>query len=223
MLRRSVGRAKRKGGDRPPGRPHRRHRLLAGAVLFLAAAGWLLIWLDGNVRPVMMANARYECERYANAAFRTALAQQDEEAFQDLYTLSSGADGEIQAVLLDSGRISRLEASLAQQIQAELTAQTAGHTLTLPLAVLLGGQLWAGPRLTLRLLPDAFVAVDIYDTLESAGINQTRLCLWARYTAQMSMIVAGYGATTNVEQEVLLAEVLLAGDVPQGYLNDYDA
>lgn len=219
MLRQSVGRAGRRDRGDLPGSPRRRHRLLAGMLLFLAAAGWLAVWLDRNIRPVMLSNAQYECERYANAAFRAALEQQEGERYDGLYELVCSEDGAIQAVTLNSGRINQLEAELAQAIQAELNGYSGAELrMSLPLGVLLGGQLWMGPRLMFRLDPDAVVAVDIYDTLESAGINQTRLCLRARFTAQMSAILAGYGVSTDVEQDVLLVEILLAGDVPQGYL-----
>lgn len=140
--------------------------------------------------------------------------------YEQLYELSRGADGEIRAVLLNTRRITQLEASLAGQIQTELARYTSEQTMSLPLAVLLGGQVWAGPELTLRFVPDSFVSVEVYDTLEAAGINQTCLCLKARFTAQMSAVMAGYGMNLDVQQEVLLGEVLLAGDVPRGYLEN---
>lgn len=197
----------------------RRRRWLAWLLVLFALLQGLLVWLEQSVRPVILSNALYECERYANEAFQAALARQEAEdpaLYDSLYKLVQGSDGTICAVLLDSGRVNHLEADLMGRLHAELAAP-ANQTLSLPLSVLLGGQLWVGPRVELQFSPDAFVSVDIFDTLEAAGINQTRLCIKARFTVQMSAILAGYGLNADVGQEVLLAELLLAGDVPQGY------
>lgn len=224
MLRRNIHPAGRRSGRREDGAAAgRRLRAWAITVICLLLTAHTLVWLDGSIRPVMLSNAQYECERIANAAFQTALARQEPETYTQLYELSRGADGQVHAVLLDGGRIAQLEAALAEQIRAELERRAVEQTMSLPLSVLLGGNILAGPRLAFELSPDAFVSVDVYETWEDAGINQTRLCLRARFTAQMSAVLAGYGVNADAQQEALLAEFVLAGDVPQVYLeNDMD-
>lgn len=224
MLRRKGWGARHTARPRSRKKPGKRldRKLLWGARLLLALVvlNYLLAWLDWNVRPVMLANARYECERYANEVLQTALLQRqgiDPALYEGLYELNRDENGNIDAVILNSGRINQLEAALTGQLQAGLASVAAERTLPIPLGILLGSQMWVGPRLKIRLFPDGFAVVRIYDSLEAAGLNQTKLCLKARFTVRMCATLAGYGSSIDVEQEILLTEILLTGEVPQGY------
>jgi sporulation protein YunB len=220
-------RHRKTGAGQSTGRPTRKanqgRRLLWFARLLLLAMllNWLASWFDWRIRPVMQAGIRYECTYYANAAFQDALQLQqaeDPNLYDDLYTLEKSETGEIRAVAMNSRAVHTLEAALTQRMREALASSTAEHVLYIPLGVLLGSELWIGPNVPLRLAPEEFLTVTIEDTLESAGINQTKLCVKARFTAQLCATLAGYGQSCEVEQEVLLAEILLAGQVPQGYL-----
>jgi sporulation protein YunB len=212
------------GTGRPaPKRANQGRRLLwlARLLLLAMAINWLASWFDRRIRPVMQAGIRYECAYYANAAFQDALQLQqaeDPDLYDNLYTLEKSEAGEIRAVAMNSRAVHTLEAALTQRMREALAASTGAHILYIPLGVLLGSELWIGPNVPLRLAPEEFLTVTIEDELESAGINQTKLCIKARFTAQLCATLAGYGQSCEVEQEVLLAQVLLAGQVPQGYL-----
>jgi sporulation protein YunB len=213
----------RRAGRPAPKRatPGRRLLWLARLLLLAMAVNWLASWFDRRIRPVMQAGIRYECAYYANAAFQDALQLQqaeDPNLYDDLYTLEKSEAGEIRAVVMNARAVHALEAALTQRMRQALAASTAAHDLYIPLGVLLGSELWVGPNIPLRLAPEEFLTVTIEDELESAGINQTKLCIKARFTAQLCATLAGYGQSCEVEQEVLLAQVLLAGQVPQGYL-----
>jgi sporulation protein YunB len=206
---------------KPKANPGRRLLWLARLLLLAMMLNWLAAWFDRRIRPVMQAGIRYECAYYANAAFQDALQLQqaeDPDLYEELYTLEKSETGEIRAVAMNSRAVHALEAALTQRMREALAASTAAHVLYIPLGVLLGSELWIGPNIPLRLAPEEFLTVTIEDELEAAGINQTKLCVKARFTAQLCATLAGYGQSCEVEQEVLLAEILLAGQVPQGYL-----
>jgi sporulation protein YunB len=192
-------------------------RLLLGVMLLV----WVISWLDLHVRPVLQAGVRYECERSANEMFQNALQQQEtsEQMYETLYNVSRGADGSIYAVELNAYAVNRLEAALTAQMQQELKTISVSRTLKIPLGVLLNGEMWLGPPIEMHLAPDGYFSVEIYDTLDTAGINQTKLCIGARFTAHLCATLAGFAAAEEIEQEFLLAEIVLNGDVPQGYWN----
>jgi sporulation protein YunB len=198
----------------------RRLLWLARAILLAMVVNLLAAWFDGRIRPVIQAGIRYECAYYVNDAFQAALQSQlakDPELYDSLYALEKNGAGEIQAVTMNSRAVHTLESALTLRMREALAAATAEHMLHIPLGALLGTELWVGPGIPLRLAPEGYLTVTIEDSLESAGINQSKLCIKACFAAQLCATLAGYGQSCEVEQEVLITEILLAGAVPQGY------
>lgn len=204
----------------PPRRRFRRSRL-AQLLLLLALAGYLLFRLEQHIRPVLLSVVEYESRRYARTAFNEAVARsisQDPDAYNDLYAVSYGSDGSVGSVQANTYRVNQLAAALARQVETEMNARE-DSVLSIPIGTLLGFQALAGrgPRLEMRVLPESYVSAQVYDTLESAGINQTKLCVYVHFTMDMSVILSGYTASVTAENDVLLSQILLVGRVPESY------
>ena len=213
------------GRGRGPGRRARRRtaaqkwliRVLA--VLLLANAA--LFAAERRIRPVMLSVLEYESKRYAYSAFDDALAEHiaaDPDAYQNLYEIEKADDGSIAAVAQNTYAVNRLETALCAGVKANMAVLEAG-TLTIPAGTLTGVQLLAGrgPHLRLWMLPEYYVAARVYDTLESAGINQTKLCVYVRFEIEMSVVMAGFAANVSAENDVCVSQLLIVGQVPQSY------
>lgn len=206
-------------------RPARR-RLVRPAVvgrvlLVLAVALYLLFRIEQQIRPALLSVVEYESRRYAMDAFNAAVAEnlrQNPDAYEALYTLTYAQDGSIAAVQANAYAINRLSTGLARQVEAEMNARE-DSVLWIALGTLSGIQALAGrgPSLEMRVVPESYVSAQVYDTLESAGINQTKLCIYVNFSMDMSVILSGYTASVRAENDILLTQVLLVGQVPESY------
>ena len=209
---------------RPPKHFAERLRRMIYLVLLAAIGGLYLVYrIDRNAQPVFLRIVQYECRQFAFNTFsevadeNTALVP---EYFRDLYTIQYTPEGRIAAVTVNAYAINRLQSTLSNEVTKRL-AKAEERPLQVPLGTLTGVQafLGRGPELPLHIAPTSYVDADVYNKLESTGINQTRLVLYVRFTMTMGVVMAGYGTTVEVTDEQYLGEVLLLGQIPDSYLN----
>jgi sporulation protein YunB len=203
---------------RRPGRRFSPRRWAARLCLLAALLLYGLFCVERHIRPVLLTVVQYESSRYANAAFNDAIADniaEDPDSYEGLYHVTCNAAGDIVSVQADPLAMNRLASRLTQRVEAELNAQE-GSCLDVPVGTLLGVQALAGrgPELHLRVLPEFYVTSQIYDRLESAGINRTKLSIYVHFTLCLSVLMSGYSTSVTEENEICLTQILLAGDTP---------
>jgi sporulation protein YunB len=196
-------------------------RRLAKIFLLLAIFLYGLFLLEEHIRPVILSIVDYESKRYALTAFNDAVAEMIEEEpedYQGLYVITYAADGTIAAIQADTYAMNRLSSELTEKVEKKMNGLE-DSSLSIPIGTLLGVQAMVGygPRLKMHILPETYVRAQVYDSLEAAGINQTKLCVYVHYTMEMSVILSGYSACVTAENDICLSQVFLVGDVPQSY------
>ncbi len=63
------------------------------------------------------------------------------------------------------------------------------------------------------------VKADFKSTFESAGVNQTRHQIFLNVGASVYSFLPGVNATTDVNTDVLVAETVIVGEVPEVLVN----
>ncbi|MCI2046666.1 MAG: hypothetical protein LKJ90_02980 [Faecalibacterium sp.] len=207
-------------------RRKRKHRWLsrrriAKILLVLALLCYFLYRLEEHIRPVLLSLVDYESKRYAMSAFNDSVAEmiaEQPDGYQGLYVITYATDGSIAAIQADTYALNRLSSQLTEKVEEKMD-RFEDSSLDMPIGTLLGFQAFAGrgPKLKLKVLPETYVKAQLYDSLESAGINQTKLCVYAHYTIEMSVILSGYTACVTAEGELCLSQVYLVGQTPQNY------
>ena len=200
---------------------HKLHRTCARLLLVLALCCFLLFQAEAHIRPVLLTVVQYESKRYALHAFNDAVAENiadDPDAYQKLYSVSYAQDGSIAAVQANTYMMNRLSSALVEILEKKLNRME-DEPLNVPSGTLLGIQMFAGrgPVLHLRVLPESFVAAQVYDKLESSGINQTVMSVYVHFYMNMSVILSGYSTTVTAENDICLSQILLVGNTPQSY------
>ena len=69
----------------------------------------------------------------------------------------------------------------------------------------------------MKILPESFVSAQVYDKMESSGINQTAMSVYVHFYVEMSVILSGYSTTVTAENDICLSQMLLVGKTPQTY------
>jgi sporulation protein YunB len=77
-----------------------------------------------------------------------------------------------------------------------------------------------GPEVKIKLHQIGAVDAQIVSKFESAGINQTKHSLKIEVKVELSAILPGHSTDVTVEDEYLVGETVIVGQIPQACLRD---
>jgi sporulation protein YunB len=114
--------------------------------------------------------------------------------------------------------INTLKAGLTTAIQKRLSEYDDGK-LYIALGTLIGSDIFTGrgPKIEVRMVPVGYVTAAITNEFASAGINQTLHRIMMSVTGTVTVVMAGYSATSEVTADFCIAETIIVGAVPQAY------
>ncbi|MBQ7858821.1 MAG: hypothetical protein IJ347_01630 [Faecalibacterium sp.] len=199
----------------------RLRRIGVYCLLGLAILLYLMFAVERHIRPILLEIVEYECSRYAMNAFSEAADENailHPENYARLYDVVYNPDGSIAMVSADAQVVNVVQAELSEIVTQKLNEMDR-IPLSVPLGTLLGVQVAAGrgPRIALHVKPESYVDTEVFDTIETAGINQVKLTLYARFSMNMNVALSGYSTSVSVSNDQFLGQVLLVGGVPQVY------
>ncbi len=133
--------------------------------------------------------------------------------------LDYGANGTVTAVRTNMARINALSSELLSDI---VHAADGGElSLSIPIGNVLGSSLLLGkgPEIPVDITMLTSSHVDFRNELTDAGINQTKHQIKLDVVVDIDVIMPWQTVSTQVVSEILIAETVLLGDVPQTYLS----
>lgn len=205
---------------------HRKMRNIKwGRALALLILLGAFIGLDLGIRPMVKASAASQTQIAVNRMIQRAVLEVLEEdglRYQSFVSLQQNLNGETTALTTDTVLINRLQGELLEKILQTLQ-QYREVKLELPLGSLSGAQFLAGrgPLVTLRLRPVGLVKTKIINQFDEAGINQTRHRIQLQVTVDMMSLLPGYRISSQAQSNIILAETIIVGLVPDAYTEVY--
>lgn len=133
--------------------------------------------------------------------------------------LQKDNDGNITAISANMARINTLSSEILQEV---IAATNSGmHDLNIPLGNLLGMNLLLGrgPNVPVKILMLTSSFADFRNELSSAGINQIKHQIILEVRVEIDVLLPWEMRSTEVVSELLIAETVLVGKVPNSYLN----
>ena len=193
-------------------------RIAAAAVLAISALG---LWMEKNLENVIldMAYARAEAMavEYMHEAVRDVMG--DEITYQDMMTVRTDENGRVTMLQANAVRMNELAAFTALQAQARLESADA-QSVSIPLGAALGIPFFSalGPRVRVRIVPVSAVSAAFSTEFESAGINQTRHKIYLSLRTTVRLVIPSGARQVSLGSQVLIAESIIVGEVPQSYV-----
>ncbi len=192
-------------------------------ILLLAAAGLaaLGLLLEKNMESVIldMAYARAEAMavEYMHEAVRDVMG--DEITYQDMMNVRTDSAGKVTMLQANAVRMNELAAFTALQAQARLESAEA-QSVSIPLGAALGIPFFSalGPRVRVRIVPVSAVSAAFSTEFESAGINQTRHKIYLSLHTVVRLVIPSGARQVSLGSQVLIAESIIVGEVPQSYV-----
>lgn len=199
----------------------RKKKLLRVLCVVAASVIALLIYFQTNVTRVLVSISEASMRVQAVEAINNAVYQTlgDAPSYDELIKIERNDSGDIVAVsanALKLNKIARDTASLSQQT----LQQSGAESVTIPIGALTGIEAFAGmgKRIKIKILPVCSVLCGFSSSFESVGINQTRHCVYLNVIADISIVMASRTDKFAVQTEVLAAESVIVGNIPETYL-----
>lgn len=196
----------------------------AGAVMVLVMA--IFVMLTSNLRPILTDMAAAEARDIVTAAVSGAVNERLSDgslSYNELITLEKNNDGNIAALTTDMAKINTLQAEITNEI-IQRVSDSGSASLRIPLGNLLGGNLLSGmgPGIPYKIVFLKGSSAELKNEFTSAGINQTKHEIILEITVDINILVPGGTKTSQVSSQVLVAETIIVGRVPDRYLNIED-
>ena len=129
------------------------------------------------------------------------------------------ASGKVSALTTDMEQIARLKSEILSLLDEEL-AKMNDEEISVPVGSLLFPTFFAGRGFSIpvRVLALNSTNADFYSQIQSLGINQSVQQIRITFTVSLSFLTPAGIQDTDVTSDVLAAQTILLGDVPESYL-----
>ena len=166
---------------------------------------------------IALSDARDAVTLAINDAVNRVMTEHDYD-YDYFVTLQKDANGAIAAITTNTAHIN----AVSTEILAEIvnSANSGALDIRIPLGTLLGSNLLLGRGpdvpVEISMLTSSFVSFE--NSLLSTGINQSRHSLVLKADVDIDIIVPWATMSTTVETDVLIAETVIVGRVPDTYV-----
>lgn len=201
----------------------RRLRRFVGILVFLLALALsCFVLFRGKYRPVIRSLAETQVKNATSDLTNDAIAKQiaaGNIAYDRIVYFEKDLNGRITALKTNIGEINRLKTDILNIINDEILALDTSD-IGIPLGSLILPEFFSGkgPVIPVRILSirnsDAVFASDF----SQAGINQTLHRLNMQVSIDVAVLVLGQASSFTVNSEVVVAETVIVGEVPDTFL-----
>ena len=189
--------------------------ILAMLCLFLAAAA---VFLKDLSSQIAVSDASDIVTVQINNAIADIMAEQD---YSGDYFVSfeKSATGEVTAISSNMARINALSAQILHQVVGATENRTI--EIGIPLGNLTGISLLMGrgPDIPVHIVVLTSSRVEFNNSIVTAGINQTKHQINLEVIVDIDILVPWGTENAQVVTEILIADTIVVGQVPDTYLN----
>ena len=200
----------------------KKHALTFKLVCVFFIIATLFVLLDIPIRPVVRENAKYIVKNEVTLMINECVAdylQENNIVYTDLITVSLNDKKEVTTIGTNTIAINKLKADVTNAIATELK-DSRGEKIRVSLGNLFDSYIldYIGIEFQVKLTDYGFIETDITSNFKSAGINQTLHSIKLKIKVDVNINVGTLYQTETVETEILLAETVMLGNVPEMYI-----
>lgn len=190
------------------------------SVIFLIVVV-LILMFSIMVNPVIMDTVEVKSKALATKAMNSSVADvvMNSIVYDELVTIISDEFGNISMIQANSLEINNLSKDLALTCEQRI-GEYGGKGVSIPIGTFTGIPLLVGrgPRIKVKMTPIGSVFCKFSSKFDTAGINQTVHKIYINISANVSVIMPLSSRSFQAEQQVLISESVIVGQVPEVYL-----
>ncbi len=140
--------------------------------------------------------------------------------YDDMIKISRNSSGMVTLISADSNEINRLARDLVKLSEVKL-GEISERGISIPVGTFSGMPIFVGrgPEVRIRLIPIGVISCSFRSEFNSAGINQTNHRIYVNIYSNVSVVMPTQNQNIATTTELLLAESIIIGEVPNTYLN----
>ncbi|MBQ7256042.1 MAG: sporulation protein YunB [Oscillospiraceae bacterium] len=199
---------------------NRRRLLIAAAAGLLIALALLIRY---RINPVLQelacASVTNEAAGVINAAVERAIAERQID-YDKIVHVDKDEKGNVSAIKTNIAEINSLKNEVLREIDSEIM-QISVSEISIPLGSVVLPSLFAGkgPDLPVRIVSIASSSANFSSVFTSAGINQTLHQILLNSSVTMTVLTPLGTQNVTASSELIAAETVIVGVVPNTYLN----
>ena len=202
-------------------RQKRRRRRLALLFLLLFLVGAVAV-VQLRIAPSLRKIAENQVVNAASDAIFRAVTRQLQTGSVDysrIIGLEKDSSGKVSALTTDMEQIATLKSEVLTLLDEEL-ARMNDEEISVPVGSLLFPTFFAGRGFSIpvRVLALNSTNADFYSQIQSLGINQSVQQIRITFTVSLSFLTPVGISDADVTSDVLAAQTILLGDVPESYV-----
>ncbi len=199
----------------------RKSKLKLAAVLILLAAAAFVITAVLFLRRVSTEMAVSDAIDIVTMDINSSvneLMRSGDMSYDRFVTLEKLSDGRVAAIKTNMSEINALSADMLDLIVGK--GERRIIEVDVPIGNLLGSSLLMGkgPMVPLDIIMLTSSRIDFHNSLEEAGINQTKHKIIFEVTVQIDILLPWDMAAAEVRSDVIVAETVIVGTVPETYI-----
>ena len=200
-----------------------RRRLRAAAVITVLAALTAVVFLRLVVAPMVQELAKARVANRAsyiiNESIETLL-REDRVNYERIVLLEKDVNGNITALKTNMNEINRLKTQILSVVDTMLLDLDINE-IGLPLGSLILPELFSGsgPKLPVKVMSISTSDAEFRNEFSEAGINQSLQQIMMDVIITMTILTPLGTENVTASSEVVIAETVVVGSVPQSYVN----
>ena len=197
-------------------------RCFYGLILLIVVLLVLLFSLRSKYRLVIEDLAQTQVKNTTSDLTNDAIAKQiavGDIQYDRIVFFEKDLDGRITALKTNMSEVNRLKTDILNIINDEILALDHSD-IGIPLGSLILPELLSGkgPSIPVHILSIRNSDANFVSHFSQAGINQTLHRLNMEVSIDVAVLVLGHTSSFTMSSEVVVAETIIVGDVPQTYL-----
>ena len=178
--------------------------------------------LRSQYRDVIRSLAETQVKNTTSDLTNDAIAKQIQDGevqYDRIVYFEKDLDGRITALKTNIGEVNRLKTDILNIINDEILALD-NSDIGIPLGSLFLPELLSGrgPAIPVHILSIRNSDANFHSNFTQAGINQTLHQVTMQVSVDVAVLVLGETASFTMESEVVVAETVIVGDVPNTFL-----
>ena len=200
-----------------------RYFILILAVLIIAASVYFVT--DKRMTPVINTLALSRAQNLATVIINDTVSSlmESTSSFSDLIETEYDESGKISALKTDSIGMNRLKSMIGVSITKAI-GEIEESRISVAIGTLTGSTFLTGrgPKITLNVHISCSCAIEVRNSFEYSGINQTMHKVMLDITTFVNVLSVGDTLTSQVFTSIPIAETVIIGQIPEIYAGKDD-
>lgn len=186
-------------------------------IIAYSTAGCIINSINPSLERQSRVLARATAEKLSNYACQEVMQNVK---YEDLCKIEKDNQGNIKLVNLDVINVNKVSSKIALKVQENLNYDN-NSIISISFGSITGNKILAGkgPVIKVRVETIGDIQTSVKSELISSGINQTLHKIYLNLECHMSIISPYKDTDEIITTEVLLAESVIMGEIPQTYYN----